>query len=595
MIDAEVPVLIVGAGPAGLATALLLSRYGVPNMLVERHSGTAHTPRAHIVNQRTVEIFRHMGIEDKLLAAGTPQQLMSNNVWATSLAGLEVARLQTWGTSPERAADYHKASPSPMTNCPQTVLEPILLQAIQESAVTDVRFGHEFQRLDRDDDGVTAVIEDRDAGTTLTVRCQYLIGADGGRSVILEQAGLSVDGEAGLSHAANIWFEADLTRFLAHRPGVLYWNTSPGTDFMVGAGTLICHKPWREFVMVIMYDPDSETISDDEDFLIGRVHKVIGDPSVDVTLKGMSMWQINHQVAPSYSAGRVLCMGDAVHRHPPTNGLGLNTSVADAFNLAWKLALVLDGRAGQQLLESYSVERQPVGRAVVDRALASVTDMAAIPAALGFHPDQSEEDGWASLAGLYKPGEEGDRRRAALRDAVEVTNYQFNAHGVEVGYRYRHGAIVTDGTAEPVSPRDAQLYYDPTTWPGAHLPHAWLERDGQRLSSLDLVAGTRFALLTGIGGERWTDAAHAVEQTTGVGIDVHIIGSRDGIIDIYGDWDRLRGVGTTGCVLVRPDRHVAWRADQIDRDATRLLHEVMQQLLTRSAVSTEELHAFSNR
>jgi 2,4-dichlorophenol 6-monooxygenase len=595
MIDAEVPVLIVGAGPAGLATALLLSRYGVPNMLVERHSGTAHTPRAHIVNQRTVEIFRHMGIEDKLLAAGTPQELMSNNVWATSLAGLEVARLQTWGTSPERAADYHKASPSPMTNCPQTVLEPILLQAIQESAITDVRFGHEFHRLDRDDDGVTVVIEDRDAGTTLTVRCQYLIGADGGRSVILEQAGLGVDGEAGLSHAANIWFEADLTRFLAHRPGVLYWNTSPGTDFMVGAGTLICHKPWREFVMVIMYDPDRETISDDEDFLIGRVHKVIGDSSVDVTLKGMSMWQINHQVAPSYSAGRVLCMGDAVHRHPPTNGLGLNTSVADAFNLAWKLALVLDGHAGQQLLESYSVERQPVGQAVVDRALASVTDMAAIPAALGFHPDQSEEDGWASLAGLYEPGEEGDRRRAALRDAVEVTNYQFNAHGVEVGYRYRHGAIVNDGTAEPVSPRDAQLYYHPTTWPGAHLPHVWLERDGQQLSSLDLVAGTRFALLTGIGGEGWTDAARAVEQTTGVGIDVHVIGSRDGIIDIYGDWDRLRGVGTTGCVLVRPDRHVAWRADQIDRDATRLLHEVMQQLLTRSAVSTEELHAFSNR
>jgi 2,4-dichlorophenol 6-monooxygenase len=361
---------------------------------------------------------------------------------------------------------------------------------------------------------------------------------------------------------------------------------------MVGAGTLICQKPWQEFVMVIMYDPERETISDDEDFLIGRVHKVIGDSSVAVTLKGLSMWQINHQVAPAYSADRVLCMGDAVHRHPPTNGLGLNTSVADAFNLAWKLALVLEGRAGAQLLESYSVERQPVGRAVVDRALASVADMAAIPAALGFHPDQSEDDGWASLAGLYEPGEEGDRRRAALREAIDLTNYQFNAHGVEVGYRYRRGAIVTDGTTEPVSQRDPQLYYDPTTWPGAHLPHVWLERDGAQLSSLDLVAGTRFALLTGIGGERWRDAAHEVEQTTGVGIDVHVIGSRTGIVDIYGDWDRLRGVGSTGCVLVRPDRHVAWRAQQLDRDPTGLLHEVMQQLLTPTA-ATEELHGLT--
>src|ERR1700712_793419 len=202
MIDVEVPVLIVGAGPAGLATALLLSRYGVPNMLVERHSGTAHTPRAHIVNQRTVEIFRHMGIEDELLAVGTPQDLMSNNVWATSLAGLEIARLQTWGTDPERAADYRKASPSPMTNCPQTVLEPVLLQAIQEAAITDVRFGHEFRQLEQDADGVTAVIEDRNSGTASTVRCQYLIGADGGRSVILEH--LAGDGLHGRSRHAHL-------------------------------------------------------------------------------------------------------------------------------------------------------------------------------------------------------------------------------------------------------------------------------------------------------------------------------------------------------------------------------------------------------
>ena len=582
MADIEVPVLIVGAGPAGLATSLLLSQYGIANMLVEKHPGTAHTPRAHIVNQRTVEIFRHMGIEDRLLAAGTPQHLMSNNVWATSLAGLEVARLQTWGTGPDRAADYRKASPSPMTNCPQTVFEPILLQAIRETGVTDLRFDHEFHQLTQGDHDVTAAIENRATGDTFAVCCQYLIGADGGRSVVLDQAGLRVDGEAGLSYAANIWFEADLSRFLAHRPGVLFWNISPGTDFMVGAGTLICHKPWHEFVMVIMYDPARETISDDEDFLIGRVHKVIGDTSVKVTIKGMSTWQINHQVAPHYAAGRVLCMGDSVHRHPPTNGLGLNTSVADAFNLAWKLALVLDGRAGTPLLESYSAERQPVGRQVVDRALASVTDMAAIPAALGFHPDQTEEDGWAALAGLYEPGEAGERRRKALRAAIELTHYQFNAHGIEVGYRYRDGAIVGDGTPEPTPDRDHQLYLQPTTWPGGHLPHVWLERDGQLLSSLDLVGGKRFSLLTGIGGDGWIEAARAVEATTGVGLDVHVIGSRDGILDVYGDWDRLRGVSTTGCVLVRPDRHIGWRAHEISSDAIGALDDVMQQLLCTS-------------
>ena len=204
MNEISVPVLIVGAGPAGLATSLLLSRYGVAHMLIEKYSGTAHTPRAHIVNQRTVEIFRHMGIEDRLLAVGTPQHLMSNNVWSTSLVGLEVARLQTWGTSPDRAADYRKASPSPMTNCPQTVLEPLLVAAIIEAGVCDLRFNHEFLELRQDDSGVTATIRDRSAGQDLTVRSQYLVGADGGRSQVLNQAGLTVEGETGLAEAANI-------------------------------------------------------------------------------------------------------------------------------------------------------------------------------------------------------------------------------------------------------------------------------------------------------------------------------------------------------------------------------------------------------
>ena len=581
MNEISVPVLIVGAGPAGLATSLLLSRYGVAHMLVEKYPGTAHTPRAHIVNQRTVEIFRHMGIEDRLLAVGTPQHLMSNNVWSTSLAGLEVARLQTWGTSPDRAADYRKASPSPMTNCPQTVLEPLLVAAIIEAGVCDLRFNHEFLELRQDDSGVTATIRDRSAGQDLTVRSQYLVGADGGRSRVLDQAGLTVEGDAGLAEAANIWFAADLTRYLSYRPGVLYWNVSPGTDFMVGAGTLICHKPWSEFVMVIMYDPNRETISDREDYLVGRVHKVIGDSSVEVTLKGFALWQINAQVAPRYSAGRVLCMGDAVHRHPPTNGLGLNTSIADAFNLAWKLAQVLDGRAAPSLLETYSAERQPVGRQVVDRAITSVGEMAAIPSALGFAPGQSESEGWAALAGLYAPGEEGERRRKALRDAIELTNYQFNAHNVEVGYRYRAGAIVPDGTSEPASNRDSQLYYQPTTWSGAHLPHAWIERDRTLISTLDLVNGTDFALLTGIGGESWIEAAGAATQHTGIGIDVHIIGSRDGILDVYGDWAKLREIESDGCVLIRPDRHVAWRTPRIEPDPTSQLINVMQQVLGR--------------
>jgi 2,4-dichlorophenol 6-monooxygenase len=579
MADIDTSVLIVGAGPAGLASSNLLARHGVHHVLVEKHPGTAHTPRAHIVNQRTVEIFRHLGLEERLLAVATPNELMTNNIWHTSLAGLEVARLQTWGTGPDRVADYLRASPSPMANCPQTVLEPVLLEAARERPEADLRFGHEFLHYTQDPDGVTATVRERATGTELTIRCRYLIGADGGRSRVVEQAGLPIEGEAGLSHAMNVWFEADLSRYLAHRPGVLYWNSAPGTPFLTGGGTLICHKPWHEFVMVIAYDPATEDMPQTEEFAFARIRRIVGDDSIEPVIKGFSTWTINHQVAARYRDRRVFAMGDAVHRHPPTNGLGLNTSIADAFNLCWKLAMVIQREADPALLDSYDAERQPVGRQVVDRAMQSVVDMAQVQAALGFAPDQSEADGWAALEGLYQPGPAGDRRREALREAVALMNYQFNAHGVELGYRYRAGAVVPDGSPEPAPERDPELYYRPTTWPGAHLPHAWLERAGRRISTLDLVDGTHLTLLTGIGGDGWTEAAGAAGRATGVPIDVHSIGIRDGLLDTTGDWARQREVDTTGAVLVRPDRHVAWRAASIGPDSARELTEAVRRLV----------------
>src|SRR6266446_3371432 len=351
----EVPVLIIGAGPAGLALSVALSRYGMGHLVVERHRGTAHTPRAHIINQRTIEIFRHLGISDRFHAVATPQHLMASNLWVTTLAGLEVARSETWGTSAERAADYRAASPEPMANCPQTVLEPMLLGAARDTGA-EVRFGWEFISLAQDQDGVTSVIRQRDGESRLTVRSQYVVGADG---------------------------------------------------------------------------------------LHGRIRAFVGD-DVDAEILGVAGWQVRAQIASSYAAGRVFCMGDAVHRHPPTNGLGLNMSIADAYNLGWKLALVLAGRAGAALLDSYSPERQPVGAQGVQRAITSLQEGAAVEAALGYEPAQPAEAGWKALGTLYEPGPAGDERRDALRKAIELSNYQFNAHGIELGYRYQSGVIVDD-------------------------------------------------------------------------------------------------------------------------------------------------------
>ena len=294
----EVPVLIVGAGPAGLALSVALSRYGVGHLVVERHRGTAHTPRAHIINQRTVEIFRHLGISDRFHAVATPQHLMANNLWVTTLAGLEVARSETWGTSAERAADYRAASPEPMANCPQTVLEPMLLAAARDMGA-DIRFGWEFTSLAQDQDGVTSVIRERDGEATLTVRSQYVVGADGARSRVLGQAGLTVEGPDDLARAANIWFRADLSRYLAYRPGVLTWNVMPGPLPPLRLGTLICHKPFTEFVLAFMYDPEQvslDTLGADE--LHRRIRAFVGE-DVDAEILGVAGWQVRAQIASS--------------------------------------------------------------------------------------------------------------------------------------------------------------------------------------------------------------------------------------------------------------------------------------------------------
>src|SRR2546421_3372174 len=309
----DVPVLIVGGGPAGLVSALALSRYGVDYLLVERHPGTAHTPRAHIVNQRTVEILRHLGIEDRFHAVPPPPELMANNLWVTSLAGQEIIRTETWGTSPRVAGQYRAASPCPMANCPQTVFEPLLVEAIHDAG-GDLRFHHELETFEQDDEGITSTVRNRDTDEVVTVRCRYLIGADGARSQVLDRAGLTIEGAAGLGHAANVWFEADLSRYLAHRPGVLVWNLMPGPLLPLRLGTLICHKPFTEFVLVFPYDPAQEDIELTPDDLKQRVWAAIGDDTIDVTIKGLAGWQVNAQVAPVYSAGRGVCQGGGGHR-----------------------------------------------------------------------------------------------------------------------------------------------------------------------------------------------------------------------------------------------------------------------------------------
>jgi 2,4-dichlorophenol 6-monooxygenase len=580
-VNTETDVLIVGAGPAGLSSALFLSEYGVENVLLERYRWLAHTPRAHITGQRAVEIFRDMGIEGEVVEKATPQELMGNQVFCTSLAGEELARLRTWGTHPRRKADYDLASPSRICDLPQTLLEPILLEGAA-SRGTEVRFNTEYVSLEQDEDGVTATVRDRASGETYQIRAKYLIGADGSRSRVADHVGLPMEGEMAIAGSMNILIEADLTEFVAHRPSVLYWVLQPGSRIGgVGMGVVRMVRPWHQWLLIWGYDISGPEPQVDEAEATRIAHNLIGDDSVPIKVQDISLWTNNRAYMTRYSAGRVFCMGDAVHRHPPNNGLGSNTSIQDAYNLAWKLASVLADKADPSLLDSYDDERAPIGKQIVERANQSIQEFGPIFDAFGLTETDDAAQIRANMDAHKDDTAEGAERRQKLRAAMELKNYEFNAHGVELNQRYRSRAVVPDGTPEPAYERDPELYYRPTTWPGARLPHCWLEHQGRTVSTHDLAGKGRFALITGVGGERWQHAASAVSERIGVDVACFEIGPGREVRDLYDDWARLSEVNESGCVLVRPDGHVGWRRDTVADDCTAELARAITRILGR--------------
>lgn len=584
MADISTDVLIIGTGPAGSGTAALLSTYGIENMVVNRYRWLANTPRAHITNQRTMEVLRDLGpeVEKEAYLHATHQDLMGENIFCTSLAGEEIGRMKSWGKHPLSRAEHLLSSPSHMNDLPQTFMEPILFKTAC-SRGTQARMSTQYLRHEQDDEGVTTTCLDRLTNREFTIRSTFLVGADGGNSLVAEHAGLPFEGKMGVAGSMNILFRADLSKYVAHRPSVLYWVMQPGSNVGgIGMGLVRMVRPWNEWLIVWGYDINEPAPAVDAAMATKVARDLVGDPELEIELISANTWTVNNMYATHLQNGRVFCMGDAVHRHPPSNGLGSNTSIQDGFNLAWKLAMVVKGQAGQGLLDSYSTERAPIAKQIVTRANQSIEEFGPIFKALGLLDSIDPVKMQQNMDARCDDTAEAEEQRAAIRKAIAFKVYEFDAHGVEMNQRYASDAIMTDGQPEPAFEKDRELHYQPTTWPGARLPHVWLFDDrGERVSSLDLAGQGRFTIFTGIGGQGWIEAARTVGAELGIDIAAHVIGPRQHWQDFTGDWARAREVRDGGVVLVRPDQHVAWRSEAMPADPAAELRRVLTQILAR--------------
>jgi 2-polyprenyl-6-methoxyphenol hydroxylase-like FAD-dependent oxidoreductase len=540
----DVPVLIVGGSLVGLSAALFLRWHGVDVLAVERHAGTAINARAGHFHLRTVEILRSAGLEDAVRCTSEEQYPPDggiNNV--ELLAGREIANY-----FPNLNAGVEEFSSTVWLFINQDALEPIL-RARATGLGARLRYRTECTSLEQDADGVTAVVRDLESGTESSVRAKYVVAADGNRSPVRERLGMH--GHGLLSHSITIYFRAlaDLGPLLKGRNQGVHHVTNPlmrgffRLDRSGNAGFLVVNlvgDTSRPEVIAAFPSGHWANVADGitEQRALELLRAAIGVPDIGVVIDDITTWRAEANCADRFGDGRVLA-GDAAHVVPPNGGYGGNTGVQDAHNLACKLTLTLAGVAGPGLLDTYDAERRPVGDLTVEQAFTRYVTRVA--------PYLGTENTWPLV----------------------------DDFSMEIGYRYDSPAVVL----VPGQPSAARAPPESAGRPGARAPHVVLDRDGTRLSTLDLF-GPNFVLLAGPEGAAWPAAALAAADRLWVGLDAHVVGGTE-LADPEGCFPGAYRISPSGAVLVRPDGFVGWRAPQAAGAPEQALRQALQTLLCR--------------
>jgi 2-polyprenyl-6-methoxyphenol hydroxylase-like FAD-dependent oxidoreductase len=523
----NVPVLIAGGGPIGLALAADLGRRGVRTLLVEERDDKLAPAKMLEVSVRTMEFCRGLGIADKVRNWGFPHDLPLDSVFVTDLQGYELGRVRTASLGSRQDSDF---SPERGRPCPQTWFDPILQSCARSFPHVMLRYNVRLEGFVQDADGVTASLRDKSAGVE-TVRAQYLVGCDGFESTVRKLLGIGIKGEPHIDWSMTIYLRIPE---LPSRYGLTYRYVFVGPEGTWSFLTLVNGKDlWRLQIV----DIDERKLNNVD--IPALVRRCMGQ-DVPYTVEHKDLWVRKRTVADRFAEDRVFIAGDAAHAHPPNGGLGMNTGLQDAFDLGWKVAAMIDGWGGEGLLESYDAERRPASARAAEVSLQNYRRL--------ISAEQRAE--------IYSPTQEGEAARRAIgARLVEENEKSWHPVGVHLGYIYHPSPIVVpDGTPQP---EDDTFGYQPTAFPGARAPHVWL---APGKSTLDLF-GDGFVLLKF--AEVPTTAIERACKERGVPLRVERIAHAEAAA-LYG----------RALVLVRPDGHVAWRDNAAPEDASALIDAV---------------------
>ncbi len=518
------PVLIVGAGPVGLATAYVLGRHGVPSLVCERFGGVNPHPRAHVVNTRSMELLRSWGIADAVTADAVTPEWMLNIVWKQTLAGSVLGRIDLADGGRDRILRRSDASPEMITSCAQDRVQQRLLDALRAQGMATLAFETEVRAVT--DVGDEVVVELESADGHRIVHADYVVASDGAAGTLRDELGIGMAGLPELGRQLNIYFHADLSPWTDDDPALLIWLINARSP-----GVLIGMDGDHRWTLNRPFDPARESLTDyTADRCVELVRTAVGSSDLAVDIRSVGTWTMAARTAATYRAGRVLLAGDSAHQFPPTGGLGMNTGLADADNLAWKLAAVLAGWAPDSLLDSYESERRAVAVSNTEHSVANALRM--VDAGVG--PLTVEI---AQRLDSPDPAV-AQRERDRLAAAIPQHRAHFDDLDQELAYVYGEDEIAVDPIGSAII--------------GARLPHVWAVREQTTISTLDLL-GPWFTVIAGAAGSPWATAA--VEAAGPVPVRAFVVGR-----DLELDPGRL-GIGSAGAVLVRPDGHIAWLTD----------------------------------